>query len=220
MSDSTTHRKDRLPPDWPLTRGDLLRRCGSAGETVVGLGTWPAVPVEPVVTFSTDAQRYEIYEHPASTSRDYVVLFSRHYDREGAVLRGRGTLQECRRIAELALPREVRDREGFEEIVAEPIVTRSPTRWDIVWGDDGMMRADASDHPELCEVAGRLYDAASDSIEQLAAAGVRADPRPNALNHERALGRLVEEILRTLNALFVDGPMTDDELRAAESAPQ
>ena len=80
-----------------------------------------------MITFSTDAQRYEIYEHPASMSRDYVVLFGRHYDREGAVMRGGGTLQECRRIAERALSCRVRDTEGFEEIVAEPSTPRMAT---------------------------------------------------------------------------------------------
>ena len=64
---------------------------------------------------------------------------------------------------------------------------------------------------ELCEVAARLHDAASDSIEQLAAASARAD-WPHAEDHTRALERLVAGILTSLNALFVDGPMTDAEL--------
>lgn len=105
------------------------------------------------------------------------MLFGRHYNREGAVMRGRGTLQECRRITARALSCKVRDTEGFEEIVAEPSTSRMATGWDIVWCDGRKMGADATDHPELCDVAARLHDVANDSIEQLVAAAVRA-PSP------------------------------------------
>ena len=91
----------------------------------------------------------------------YVVLFGRHYNREGAVLRGGATLQECRRIAERALLCKVRDTEGFEEIVAEPRAPRMATGWDIVWCDGRKMGADATDDPELCEDAARMHDAAT-----------------------------------------------------------
>ena len=89
------------------------------------------------------------------------MLFGRHYNREGAVLRGRGTLQECRRITERALSCKVRDTEGFEEIVAEPSTPRMATGWDIVWCDGRKTGADATDDPELCDVAARLHDAAT-----------------------------------------------------------
>ena len=44
MSHPTADRRDRLPPDAPLTRGGLLRRCGSGGQRVAGLGTQPSGP--------------------------------------------------------------------------------------------------------------------------------------------------------------------------------
>ena len=89
------------------------------------------------------------------------MLFGRHYNREGAVTRGRGTLRECRRIAERALSCKVRDTEGFEEIVAEPSTPRMATGWDISRCDGRKMGADATDDPELCDVAARLHDAAT-----------------------------------------------------------
>ena len=89
------------------------------------------------------------------------MLFGRHDNRAGGVLRGRGTLQECRRITERALSCNVRGTEGFEEIVAEPSTPRMATGWDIVWCDGRKMGADATDDPERCEVAARLHDAAT-----------------------------------------------------------
>ena len=60
-------------------------------------------------------------------------------------MRGGGTLQECRRIAERALSCKVRDTEGFEEIVAEPSTSRMATGWDIVWCDGHKLGVDATD---------------------------------------------------------------------------